>query len=72
MRKIARKGHLSYRDACAVISYWGWIKRSDSYRFYHKHVKPVCSIGKAKEAVSRYALWNNQRRETASGSGRDA
>lgn len=71
MRKIARKGYLSYRDACAVISYWGWIKRSDSYGFYHKYVKPVCSIGKAKEVVSRYALWNNQRREAATGPGRD-
>jgi RNA-directed DNA polymerase len=71
MRKIARKGHLSYRDACAVISYWGWIKRSNSYGFYHKYVKPVCSIGKAKEAVSKYAkIRNNQGRETAPGAGR--
>jgi RNA-directed DNA polymerase len=72
MRKISRKGYLSYKDACAVIAYWGWIKRSDSYRFYHKYVKPVCSIGKAKEAVSRYALWNNQRREALTGPGGDS
>ena len=38
--RISRKPWLNYEDACAVISYWGWIKRSDSYRFYHKHIKP--------------------------------
>lgn len=72
MRKIARKGHLGYRDACAVVSYWGWIKRSDSYRFYHRYVKPVCSIGRAKEAVRYHALRNNQGRETALSSRGDA
>jgi len=71
MRKIARKGYLSYRDACAVISYWGWIKRSDSYGFYHKYVKPVCSIGKAKEVVRQHAMGVNQGREAAIGPGRD-
>ena len=36
MRKIQKKDVLTPKDACAVISYWGWIKRSDSYNFYHK------------------------------------
>ncbi len=71
MRKIARKGYLSYRDACAVISYWGWIKRSNSYGFYHKYVKPVCSVGRAKEVVRQHAMGVNQGREAATGPGRD-
>lgn len=59
MRKIQKKGELNYKDACAVISYWGWIKRSDSYNFYHKYVKPVVSVGHAKKVVSNYAKTNN-------------
>lgn len=55
IKKIYRKGSLSERDACAVISYWGWIKRSDSYSFYHKHVKPFISVKEAKKVVSRCA-----------------
>jgi len=67
LNKIRKKGCLSYRDACAVVSYWGWIKRSDSYRFYNRYVKSICSIGKAKRTVSRHAkIRNDQGREAAS------
>lgn len=55
VKKIANKPHLSYRDACAIVSYWGWIKRSDSYNFYNKYIKPLISIGYAKERISVYA-----------------
>ena len=54
-RKISKKRTLSYIDACAVISYWGWIKRSNSYNFYNKYVKSVVSIKAAKKVVSRHA-----------------
>lgn len=54
-RKIEKKGGLTYQDACAVVSYWGWITRSDSYRFYHRYAKSIVSIKNAKRAVSRYA-----------------
>jgi len=59
IRKIQKKGYLNYKDACAVVSYWGWIKRSDSFNFYHKCVKPVISVGYAKRVVSNYAKANN-------------
>lgn len=52
MKKIRKKGFLNYKDACAVVSYWGWIKRSNSYQFYHKYVKPIVSVGYAKKVVS--------------------
>jgi RNA-directed DNA polymerase len=54
-KKISKKDFLSYRDACAVVSYWGWIKRSDSYNFYNKYAKPLISVGNAKKVVSKYA-----------------
>jgi RNA-directed DNA polymerase len=54
-KKISKKKVMSYRDACAVISYWGWIKRSDSYNFYNNHVKPMVSVNAAKKVVREYA-----------------
>lgn len=66
VKKIRKKPFFLYKDACAVISYWGWIKRSDSYNFYNKHVKPYTSIGLAKRAVKYYAkIRNNQRRQAS-------
>ena len=64
MRKIQKKDVLTPKDACAVISYWGWIKRSDSYNFYHKYVRPIISVGYAKKVVSNYAKANNLRRDS--------
>jgi RNA-directed DNA polymerase len=57
--KISKKENLNYSDACAVISYWGWIKRSNSYNFYNKYVKSKVSLGKAKRTVSYYAKLRN-------------
>jgi RNA-directed DNA polymerase len=62
IKKISKKGKLTCRDACAVVSYWGWIKRSNSFNFYHRHVKPVVSIGEAKRAVSNFVRKSSRRR----------
>ncbi len=59
VNKIAKKGYLNYKDACAVVSYWGWIKRSDSFTFYNKNVKPIMSVGFAKKVVSDVAKIRN-------------
>lgn len=61
MAKIRKKGYLCYKDACAVISYWGWIKRSNSYDFYHKYVKPVATIKQARKVVSEHGKAHNLR-----------
>ena len=53
--KIARKAGLSRGDAAAIISYWGWMKRTDSFGFYHDVVRPVVTIAEARRAVSAYA-----------------
>ena len=59
--KIKKKGVLKFKDACAVVSCWGWIKRSDSYNFYNKYAKPIVSVGEAKKVVSEHAKTNNLR-----------
>lgn len=57
--KIKKKGNLNYRDACAIVSYWGWIKRSNSYQFYNKSVKPLVSINAARKVVSSICRLKN-------------
>ena len=52
--KISKKFVVSRKDACAVVSYWGWIKCCDSYRFYNEYVRPKISIRFAKRMVSYY------------------
>ncbi len=52
IKKIKKKGFFFEKDASAVISYWGWIRRSNSYNFYHNYIKPVVSINLAKKVVS--------------------
>lgn len=53
--KIAKKPSLSYSDACAVVSYWGWLKRSDSYRLYNETLKPKVNINEAKQRIKQCA-----------------
>lgn len=73
LRKIAAKGNLGYRDACAVLSYWGWIKHSDSYRFYHKHIKPLVCVNQARKVVSAHGrLRANRSRQTTPGASGDS
>lgn len=52
VNKIRKKGCLNNKDASAILSYWGWIKQSDSFYFYNKYVKPVVPIKLAKKVVS--------------------
>lgn len=52
IRKIQRKGFLNEKDASAIISYWGWIKRSNSFYFYHQYMQPVVPIKLARKVVS--------------------
>lgn len=55
LKKIAKKRFLNYSDACAVVSYWGWVKRSDSYRFYHRHIRSQVKLSDAKRVISNHA-----------------
>jgi hypothetical protein len=57
--KINKKEVMTCQDACAIVSYWGWIKRCDSYYFYNKYIKPKVSIWFAKRMVSYYARLRN-------------
>jgi hypothetical protein len=55
MTKISKKKTMGYLDACAIVSYWGWIKRSDSFKFYKKYVSGKISLEQAKGVIRHYA-----------------
>ena len=59
--KIGKKNYLNLKDASAVVSYWGWIKHSDSRGFYNEYCKPIASVGKAKGVISKHAKIRNLR-----------
>lgn len=63
MRRIQGKGRLGLEDACAVVSYWGWVKHTDSHTFYHEHMRPVVSMAAARKVVSLEARGNHIRPE---------
>ncbi len=50
--KISKKKYVDFKDACAMVSYYGWIKRSNSYNFYNKRIKKMTSIREMKKVIS--------------------
>jgi retron-type reverse transcriptase len=50
--KMHKKGYYAYRDCAALVSYFGWLKYSNSYNFYKKNVGPYVDINKMKEVIS--------------------
>jgi RNA-directed DNA polymerase len=55
VRRLSKKDNISFKDACSVISYYGWIKHSDSYNFYHTRIKPYARISELKQLISNYS-----------------
>lgn len=56
-RRIAKMGKSqknNIKDARAVLSYYGWVKHTDSYYFYHKYFVEKLEIKKVKRMVSNY------------------
>lgn len=52
VKKAYNKPVLDKQDAAALISYYGWLKHSDSYLYYQKHFKPYFKIKQLKEVIS--------------------
>lgn len=54
IRKAAKAGdHISPRLACAIVSYLGWIKCSDSHALFDKWIKPYLHIQILKNVIRR-------------------
>jgi len=54
VKKVYKKSKLNYHDACAIISYLGWIKHSDTYNMYLKWIKPYINVKKLKRIIRKY------------------
>lgn len=53
-KRISKKSRITVYDARQMLAYLGWIKNTDSYGFYSKHISPYVNIGQLKKIVSRY------------------
>lgn len=54
IKAVYKKGRAaSYADACAVISYLGWIKHSDTHGLFVKWIKPYLHLGQMKNIIRR-------------------
>lgn len=53
-RRVHRKGYLSFNNACAMVSYMGWFKCTDTYKVYEKWIVPYVNIYDCRSIVKRY------------------
>jgi RNA-directed DNA polymerase len=51
MRKIRASEEIRYKDAAAVMSYWGWLKHCHAYNFTQKHLATVGEMEEIKEVI---------------------
>ena len=60
-RKISKKEKPTIYDARQMLSYLGWIDCTDTYRMYHKWIKPYISFQRLKRKVSQYDMYDDRR-----------
>lgn len=51
IKKIYKKANLNYLDSCAVISYLGWVKHSNSYNYKRIYMEPYIDVNACKETI---------------------
>jgi hypothetical protein len=51
IQKTYKKPKIEYKDASAIISYLGWIKHSNSHKYYEKYIKPYINIKALKKVI---------------------
>ena len=52
--KISKKDKPSIYDCKQMLSYYGWLKHSDSYMYYLKYIQPIINFDELKRRVSEY------------------
>lgn len=66
IKKIYKKGYINKKDAGAVISYYGWIKLSNSRKYYKKYIKKYITLRQCKKVLKQKGkggmkIWKNKR-----------
>ena len=54
VKKIYKKKYITIKDAGSIISYYGWIKSSNSRNFYLKNVKKYIDINECKKVIRNH------------------
>lgn len=52
VKKVYKKGYFVLKDCCALISYDGFLKRSNCYNYLCKYIYPYVSIKRCRKEVS--------------------
>ena len=64
---VHRRRRLTFRDASAYLSYMGYIRHSNTYRYYSRYLKPRLTVRACKRRVSAIMRRrNNDRLENCS------
>lgn len=50
-KRFDEKGFIRLEDASALVSYFGWIKNSNSYHYYMKNICKYITLRKCKEVI---------------------
>ena len=51
IKKISKKKYLNFKDATAVISYYGILKHTNSYKIKQKYLYPYINLEKCKGVI---------------------
>ena len=54
VNKVQKQEALSPRNASAMLSYFGWLKHTNSYSLYANRIKPIVSIGQCRHTISKF------------------
>lgn len=54
-KRISKKDRKTHYDASSMLSYMGYVKHTDTYDMYLKHIKPFIKVKEMKKIVSRHA-----------------
>lgn len=50
--KMNKKGAVTWYDACQLLSYMGWFKRTKTHGVYEKFIAPNVSVAKCRKIIS--------------------
>lgn len=68
VKKIKRRfelyGHIRLQDASAMVSYFGWIKNSNSYHYYIKNIQKYITLKQCKEVIRNESNFRYKTRKT--------
>lgn len=53
-RKLSKKNIITVDDARRMLSYYGWIKHTDSYTFMKNHINPYINFDDLKKIISEH------------------